>query len=133
MVDWSCGGLWYLGRTDHVEVLERNLREKTLEPDFRYDHCDARLAMARLCALQVRWDEATDWFARARAVLEEQGARPLRAITDLDEALMYVRRGAPGDRGQAAKLLGLAIAQFNDIGMPGWTRRAEGLLRECGG
>jgi len=133
MVDWSCGGLWYLGRTDHVEVLERNLREKTLEPDFRYDHCDARLAMARLCALQVRWDEATEWFARARAVLEEQGARPLRAITDLDEALMYVRRGAPGDRGQAAKLLGLAIAQFNDIGMPGWTRRAEGLLRECGG
>jgi class 3 adenylate cyclase/tetratricopeptide (TPR) repeat protein len=131
MIDCACGGLWYLGRADHVVVIERNLREKTLGPDFRYEHCDARLAMARLCALQARWDDAADWFARARAVLEEQGARPLRAITDLDEALMYIRRQAPGDRERAAKLLGLAIAQFNKIGMPGWTRRAEELLREC--
>jgi hypothetical protein len=34
------------------------------------------------------------WFERAREVLDQQGARPLRAITDYDEALMYARRGA---------------------------------------
>jgi hypothetical protein len=42
--------LWVLGPTDHASVLERNLREKTLAPDFRYVHTDVRLALARLCA-----------------------------------------------------------------------------------
>ena len=32
--------------------------------------------------LQGRYDEAREWFAQARAVLDEQGARPLRAITE---------------------------------------------------
>lgn len=78
--------LWTLERTDHVVIIERNLREKTIAPDFRYPHADGRLALARLCALQRRHDEAAQWFAKARAVLDEQGARPLRAIADFDEA-----------------------------------------------
>ena len=65
-----------------------------LGPDFRFPMRDARLSMARLCALQGRYDEATEWFAKAREVLDEQGWRPLRAICDYDEALMYLRRGA---------------------------------------
>src|SRR5262249_29552623 len=73
------------------------------------------------------WDEAADWFSRARTVLEEQGARPLRAITDFDEALMFQRRGAPGDRERAHALLERARAQFEDIGMSGWLRRAAEL------
>jgi hypothetical protein len=83
--------------------------------------------MACLCALQGRHDEAVEWFARARAVLEEQGARPLRAITDFDEALMYIRRGAPGDRERASPLLDAALQQFRALGMTGWIRRAESL------
>ncbi|HBZ71910.1 MAG TPA: hypothetical protein DEP35_20165, partial [Deltaproteobacteria bacterium] len=43
--------LWILERHDHADVLERNLREKTLAPDFRHPLTDARLALARLCAL----------------------------------------------------------------------------------
>ena len=50
------------------------------------------------------------------------------AITDYDEALMYVRRGAPGDQERAESLLNLALPPFREIGMPGWTRRAEALL-----
>jgi len=119
--------LWLLERTDHIEVIERNLREKVVEPDFRYPMVDARLSLARLCALQGRYDEAVEWFARARAVLEEQGARPLRAITDFDEALMCVRRGAPGDRERASPLLDTALQQFRALGMTGWIRRAESL------
>jgi tetratricopeptide (TPR) repeat protein len=119
--------LWLLERVDHIEVIERNLLEKVIEPDFRFPMQDSRRSMACLCALQGRHDEAVEWFARARAVLEEQGARPLRAITDFDEALMYIRRGAPGDRERASPLLDAAQQQFRALGMTGWIRRAESL------
>jgi hypothetical protein len=119
--------LWLLERSEYAEVLERNLREKVLQPDFRFPMQDARLALARLCALQGRNDEARDWFAKARTVLDEQGARPLRAIVDYDEALMYARRGAPGDGERARPLLDAALRQFRTLGMPGWIRRAEAL------
>jgi len=64
-----------------------------------------------------------------RQVLDEQGARPLRAIVDYDEALMYARRGAPGDSERARPLLDAALRQFRTLGMPGWIRRAEALLK----
>ena len=71
--------------------------------------------------------EAADWFAKARVVLEEQGARPLRAIADLDEAVMHLRRNTHGDREQARPLLNAATTQFRMLGMTGWLRRAESL------
>jgi len=52
------------------------------------------------------------WFAKARTVLAEQGARPLRATVDYDEALMYVRRSKPGDAERARPPLDAALAQF---------------------
>jgi tetratricopeptide (TPR) repeat protein len=119
--------LWAAERTDHLDVIERNLRAKVVEPDFRYPAVDGRLSLARLCALSGRFDEASEWFARARAVLEEQGARPLRAIADHDEALMFARRAAEGDRERALPLLDAALAQFREIGMTGWVRRGEEL------
>src|SRR5262249_30986619 len=122
---------WRLGRTDFAGVLEQNLLAKTLAGDFREPGVDARLAMAQLCALTERPGEAHQWFERARAVLDEQGARPLRAIVDYDEALMYARRGEPGDAERARPLLDAALAQFRTLGMPGWIRRAEALLKTC--
>jgi tetratricopeptide (TPR) repeat protein len=126
----AAAALWSLERTKHAECIERNLREKVIAPDFRTPMQDGRLALGQVCALQRRYDEAAEWFARARVALDEQGARPLRAIVDYDEALMYVRRGAAGDAKRAAPLLEAALAQFRDIGMPGWIRCAEHLLRE---
>src|SRR5262249_55168614 len=64
--------LWLARRTDHLATIERAVRDKVVAPDFRYPNVDGRLALARLCALSERWDEAADWFARARTVLEEQ-------------------------------------------------------------
>ena len=119
--------LWSLERTDQIEVIERNLREKVVEPDFRYTMRDGRLSLARLCALQGRYDEATEWFEKSRTVLDEQGARPLRAIVDFDEALMYRRRGDSGDVELAAPLLEAALTQFRELGMTGWIERAEEL------
>ena len=123
----AASALWVLERTDHIELIERNLREKVVEPDFRFPMQDGRLSMARLCALQGRYDEAADWFAQARTVLDEQGARPLHAIVDLDEAQMYLRRAAAGDHELARPLLAAAREQFRSLGMTGWLQRAEQL------
>jgi DNA-binding winged helix-turn-helix (wHTH) protein len=123
----AASALWLLERTYYLQVIERNIREKVIAPDFRFPMRDGRLSLARLSALQGQYDEAVEWFAKSRAVLEEQGARPLRAIADFDEALMYIRRRAAGDKGRARSLLNAAIDQFSSIGMTGWLRRAQGL------
>ena len=120
--------LWYANQQDSIELIERNIRDKVLIPDFRWPMRDSRLALARLCALRGAYDEAVEWFAKARAVLDEMGARPLRAITDYDEALMYLRRGEPGDERAGAALLGQAINQFKLLRMTGWLRGASKLL-----
>ncbi len=116
-----------------ILAVERNLLAKVVAPDFRYPMRDGRLSMARLCALQGRYDEAVNWFGHARVVLDEQGARPLRAITDYDEALMYLRRGAAGEIACARPFLDLALEQFRKIGMTGWIRRAAAAMTTGGG
>jgi len=116
--------LWVLDRRDHLQPVEAALRGKALPADFRFPMMDLRLSLARLCALDGRPDEADHWFAQARLVLDEQGARPLRAVADFDQALMYVRAGRPG---QARPALDAAATQFRRIGMTGWLRQAEQL------
>ena len=110
-----------LGRRDHLQPVETALRLKALPADFRFPMMDLRLSLARLCALDRRLDEADHWFAQARLVLEEQQARPLRAIADFDQALMLTRAGR---HRQARPYLNAAIGQFQRIGMTGWLRRA---------
>ncbi len=117
--------LWRLRRADYVDVLERNLREKILPPDFRYISTDARLFLGMLSGLDHRYDDACRWLAQARSVLDEQGARPLRALVDFTEAELFLDRAASGDHGRAFALLGAALGQFRDIGMTGWIERAE--------
>ncbi|MGH9036341.1 MAG: hypothetical protein ACRD0O_11305, partial [Acidimicrobiia bacterium] len=124
--------LWFLKRTEHADVIEAALREKVLGPDFRGATVDGRLALVRICALTGRHDEAQKWFADARGVLTQEGARPLLAIADYDEALMHVRRGGPGDAEDARPCLERARAQFEDLGMTGWIRRAEELSQRLG-
>ena len=122
--------LWHLERLDHAELIERVLAERTIPPDFRYPMMEPRLALARLRALQGDHDDAAAWFSRARRTLAEQGARPLRAICDYDEALMWIRRGAPQDEARARRLLDAALEEFRAIGMTGWLRRAEQLAED---
>jgi tetratricopeptide (TPR) repeat protein len=126
MVCGAAEALWVLERLDSVDVVERALREKLLPADFRC-MVDGHLALARLCALTGRHDEAERWFAESRGALEEEGSRPLRALCDFDEALMYARRGDVGDAARARPLLAAARTQLEDIGMTGWIRRADEL------
>jgi hypothetical protein len=113
--------LWLLDRRDHLRPVEAALRLKALPADFRFPMMDLRLSLARLCAIDGRPDEAVHWFGQARSALEEQGARPLRAITDFDQALMHARLGP---RASARPLVEAAAGQFQRIGMTGWLRRA---------
>jgi class 3 adenylate cyclase len=117
--------LWILNSNIHADIVERNIRLKVLAPDFRSPLSDSRLSLARLCALQGRVEEASDWFAKARDVLDEQGARPLRAIADYDQGLMYMRRGAAGDSELAKPYFEAARQQFDTLGMTGWLRRSS--------
>ena len=109
-----------LNRRDHLAAVAGALREKALPSDFRFPMTDARLALGRLCALAGDRDEASHWFGAARAVLDEQGARPLRAVVDHDEALMHLRAGDPR---AAAPLIDAARTAFVQLGMTGWSRR----------
>ena len=127
MASHAAETLWVLDRMDHLEVIEGALRDKVIAPDFRSTGADGRLAMARLCALSGRHEEATSWFSDARRVLTDQGARPLLAIADYDEALMFLRRGRPHDADRAGPLLDAARRQFEHLGMTGWSLRAEEL------
>jgi DNA-binding SARP family transcriptional activator len=113
--------LWLLERRDHLPVIEAALRDKALPADFRWPMADARLSLARLCALDGRDQEAEHWFAQARMILDAQGARPLRAIVDFDEALLHRRAGR---RDAARPLLDAAVGEFARLGMTGWLRRA---------
>ncbi|NMO94111.1 AfsR/SARP family transcriptional regulator [Actinomycetospora sp. TBRC 11914] len=118
--------LWLSDRRDHVAVVERALRERALPADFRFPMTDSRLALARLCALDGRRAEACSWFDAARAVLDAQGARPLRAVVDHDEALMHIRAGDPAAAGRCAAA---ADAAFTELGMSGWSGRLARALR----
>jgi hypothetical protein len=124
--------IWLLERVDHAALIEHCLRDKVIGPDLRSPMVDGRLALARICGLQGRHDEAHHWFAEARRVLSDQGARPLLAIVDYDEALMYIRRGEPGDPDRARRVLDAARSQFEEIGMTGWIRRTDELRRQLG-
>ncbi len=117
--------LWLTERDVHADRIEAVVRDKVIQPDFRYPMRDGRLALARLLALQGRYDDATKWFADAREVLAEQHARPLRAIVDHDEGLAFLRRR---DGRSARPLLEAALESFRALGMTGWIARAEDLL-----
>jgi hypothetical protein len=132
MAALAAGTLWRLGRQDHLEVVERALREKVIGPDFRYAMVDGRQALAWLCVLTGRTDEATTWFAEARTVLRQQGSLPLLAMCDYDEALMYQGLGTPVGEGRARALLTAARRQFAELGMRGWNRLAEELAAQLG-
>ncbi len=127
----AAAALWMIDDDEAASVVEHCIFTKVLPRDFRYPMRDARLSMARLCAVQRRYDEASKWFATARVALDEQGARPLRAITDFEEGLMYRRRSGEGDLALAKRYFEAALPQFRALEMSGWLRHAEAALAEA--
>jgi hypothetical protein len=120
MVSFAAETLFTTERTDHLESIERNLRVKVLEPDFRYPEADARWTLARLCAVSGRTDEARHWFQDARATLADQGLDPLLVNVDFDQAVMEKRSG---NDAMARELFARARAACSHPAMAPWFHR----------
>jgi class 3 adenylate cyclase/tetratricopeptide (TPR) repeat protein len=123
--------LWALQRTDELDVIERNVRIKIVEPDMRYPETDGRWMLALLCALDGRIDEAHDWFDEARRVLTEQGSVALLIWVDYDEATMNSRLGTPDDLARARALLDRARARCTHPAVAPWVARIDELSGHC--
>ena len=117
--------IWLTGDTEYLESVEDTTRQRWLPLGLTNFGADVRLSLARLCAINGRVDEAARWFAQARNVFTEQGARPLLAIADHDEAWMHIRHPGNADATTIALLLERGTNVFREIGMPGWLTRSQ--------
>ena len=124
--------LWRVERTDGLAVIEHNLRTKIVEPDVRYPECDGRHALALLCALDGRVDEAARWFDESRQVLEESGAWPLTIQVDFDEATMHTRLGTPEGLDRARALLTRARSRCEHPALAPWVTRIDEFAARLG-
>jgi DNA-binding CsgD family transcriptional regulator len=95
-----------------------------------YPGSSHELTVARMATLLGNHTEAEIWFARARAALEANGQRPLRAIVDFDEALALARLGR-ADPSRRERLLQSALSGFRSLGMVPWISRAEAALDQA--
>ncbi len=84
----------------------------------------ARLSVARLCAVQHRYEEAASWLNKAREALDEQGARPLRAIADLMRGSCIAAAMEQVTSPRANLFLDAALKQFCTLER-GWLGQAE--------
>ena len=75
--------------------------------------------LGRLETMRQDWGAAERHLAAAMALNRRIGAGPALARTQLSYAELLLRRGRPGDRGQAAGLLDEASARASRLGMAG--------------
>ncbi len=124
--------IWFTGDTTHLNTVEATIRQRWLPLALSNIGADARLSLARLCAIDGRVDEATNLFAFAREVFAAQGALPFLAITDRDEAWMHIRNPGKADTDSIAVLLESAAAACRTMDMTGWSARVAVLQQEFG-
>jgi hypothetical protein len=86
---------------------------------------------ALAAATLERWDEAVSWFRDALESARRWNARPASARLSFELARTLYRRGAPGDRDQAANLLDLAERLATALPLPGLLPRIAELRREA--
>lgn len=114
----------YRSGAEPAAGLEPLVRQQLLQPDFRAPMTEARTTMGRLAAAAGRLDEADRWFGVAAEVLDADGAEPLRAVVELDRAVVAAAAGRTEDRDRHRAD---AEARFDRLHMVGWRRRAERL------
>ncbi len=118
---------WRIGDATFVPALERNVREKWLDPDLAYPEVDARWSYALLCALDGRAADARHWFAEARRVLAERESEPLIVAVDHDAAEMEIRLAAAGDAEHFAACIAAARRRCAHPAMAAWLPRLDAL------
>jgi DNA-binding CsgD family transcriptional regulator len=85
------------------------------------------LTVARMASLLEDDAGAAEWFARARAQLEADGRRPLRAIALVDQAAAALAARAPVPVSELREAHDLATG----LGMTRWAERAAALLEQA--
>jgi DNA-binding CsgD family transcriptional regulator len=121
-VAYAAAAVWRLGAADDAHVYRR-LALDLLAAGVGDDALGStELSVARMAALLGNMDEATEYFARARATLDAEGRLPIRAIVDLDEA-SYLLTAGPAYQTRVAELLESANAAFTALGMTPWRER----------
>ena len=118
---------WWSERTDHLDVLRRNLETKVLEPDQRYLETDGRWIAARIASLEGRHDDARRWFDAARGELEADGALGLLAGVEFDAALAESRAGTAGDLARFASAADRMHELTTHPLMAAWRERLAGV------
>jgi DNA-binding CsgD family transcriptional regulator len=114
------GAVWELRASDIAEKLLPYALSLVDAGGFAAYMTSTELTVARLSAVLGRFDQAVEYFGRARVTLERRDQRVLRAIVDYDEALARLANKQPG----GARLLAVASARFEELGMREWSRRA---------
>lgn len=120
-VSVAAAAVWELRATDLAERLLPCARAIIDAGSGDWYMTSNELSAARLLTVLGRRDEALEHFVLARTVCEARGQRPLRAIVDFDEARARTWMRQPG----ASRLLADALAQFAEMGMEAWSRRAQ--------
>ena len=121
---WTAtSGIWALRSSPHVGRLRAVTDRMLAAGQCAGPSRSLELAAGRLAAMDGDDAAACEWFARARVVLESGGQGPLRAIADLDEAIVLERGGADARR-RAAELRHDAVTSFRRLSMTGWERQA---------
>ncbi len=118
---------WRLGDAGYVPVLERNVREKWLDPDLDYPEVDARWSYALLCALDGRPDDARRWFDEARRVLTERDSEPLIVGLDFNAAEVELSLGPAGDATGFANCIAAGRRRSGHEAMAAWLPRLDDL------
>jgi ATP/maltotriose-dependent transcriptional regulator MalT len=129
-VDRGATTVWELGAVEFAGVYRR-LALDLLAANFPgAPLCTNALTVARMAALLGDMREAAVYFAQARSDTEAGGQRPLRAITDYNEALALSRAGS-ADPARIERLLDAALSQFQALGMSGWEERTLSLKKQA--
>lgn len=127
--------IWTLGLADHAPVFLRLAQDLIAAGMGDYPCCSTELTVARMQTLLGQHADAAASFNRARASLDANGQRPLRAMVDHDEAVALLRhgRGSPTPEAidRAISLTDSAASGFAALGMTRWENAAHDLKTEA--
>ena len=122
----AVGAHWWLERTDHLEVLRRNL-DKVLDADIRYPETDGRWIAALIASLLGDIDEARHQFDAARHEITSSGGAGLLVPLEHDAALAESRAGTSADPDRFSAAVAAVRAGAAHPAMHAWIDRVSAL------
>jgi class 3 adenylate cyclase len=128
---WAVHSLWLLQRTDHIDLIEANIRSKLIDTGLQYPEVVNEVALAQSCALTGRVAEGREWLARGRARLIDEAMSPIQVHVDNFEAELELRLGADGDADRCRAAIERARSRCAAPAMGPWLPRLDALELEA--